>query len=175
MLFLKITKMQVLYEVKDSVHEGKGVFAQQKIKKGTLVWKRILGINAKIYTKESSFKHCATISETERNRFLDVAYGDGNDLVFTWDDSQYFNHSNFANCGGHETEWHDPHCYAIKDIEIGQELLEDYRDYDHTNWMIDLYNKYTRMPDFYDVPTPVETVILPFPSSSSSPSFKISA
>ena len=153
--------MQVLYEVKDSVREGKGVFAKQRIKSGTLVWKRIVGINSKIYSKDLSFKHCEMSNEDERNRFLDVAYGDGNDLVFTWDDSQYFNHSNCANCGGHETDWNDPHCYAIKDIQIGEELLEDYRDYDHTNWMIELYNKYHRMPDFYDIPSPVETVVVP--------------
>ena len=85
--------MQVRYEVRDSLGMGKGVFTLQDIPKGTLVWKRTDGENAIARNEKASKEYCKTSDEEVRNRFLDVAYGDGNYLVFTWDDSQYFNHN----------------------------------------------------------------------------------
>ena len=59
------------------------------------------------------------------------------------------NHSNTdPNCITIE----DSNCYAKRDIEIGEQLFEDYRTFDHPEWMGPIRIKYDAIEPFYEIP-----------------------
>ncbi|GAB4317144.1 MAG: hypothetical protein Kow0069_19720 [Promethearchaeota archaeon] len=59
-------------------------------------------------------------------------------LVFCLDDSRFVNHSFEPNSGGRDAGMLDPfRSVALRDIQPGEEILEDYTEYDECPWSPD--------------------------------------
>ncbi|MBY9003102.1 MAG: SET domain-containing protein [Candidatus Lokiarchaeota archaeon] len=132
-------------EVKSSPIHGLGLFAKIFIPKGTIWWharpqdvliisKRQFQTISASYKNEylkSFFKALLTYSYFER---------DLNALIFCIDDSKYVNHSSDPNSGASEDE--NGFCsVALKDIQSGEEITEDYSKYTKSDWLQD-YKEY---------------------------------
>lgn len=81
--------------------------------------------------------------------FLDSTYGIHGKLGLILDDGQYMNHSLQPNC---ITDMKTGTTYALKDIEIDDELYEDYNRFEHPAFLFGLLVKYDCAPDYYELP-----------------------
>ena len=126
-------------EVKPSNVHCLGLFAKIFIPKGTIWWharpQDVLIISKKQFEiictsykneiLESYFRVILTYSYFER---------DSNALIFCLDDSKFVNHSVEANSGASEDE--NGFCsIALKDIQLGEEITEDYFKYTFCEWL----------------------------------------
>ena len=107
---------------------GIGLFADEFIKKGTVVWRFNPTFDARF--DESQL---ASLSEPARKQFFNYAYLNPRmqKYVLCFDDCRFINHSDEPNClevpsGGPE-EGLD---IAARDIEKGEELTCDYGSFD---------------------------------------------
>lgn len=125
--------------VRPSKTHGLGLFAKKLIPKGKTWWHAresdiliitreqfiILELSTKSPQMEGYMRTLLTYSYYERE--LDV-------LIFCLDNSRYVNHSFNANSGASEDE--NGFCaVAIQDIQIGEEITEDYSKYTLCNWL----------------------------------------
>lgn len=126
-------------EVKPSAIHGFGLYAKIFIPKGTIWWHarpqdvliiskkqfQIISTSYKNEILESSFKALLTYSYYER---------DLGTLIFCLDDSKFVNHSFDANSGASEDE--NGFCsVALRDIQPGEEITEDYSKYTFCEWL----------------------------------------
>jgi uncharacterized protein len=96
---------------------GHGVFATRFIPRGTIIWVR--DDFDQTFTPEDYARMPAPYQAIlEKYSFIDAR----GDLVLCWDHSRFFNHSCEANClsAGYDFE------LAVRDIEPGEELTDDY-------------------------------------------------
>jgi len=110
-----------------SVH-GMGCFADQFISKGTLVRKFMPGFDLEIPKSEVD-----KLPDAARERFLNYAYFDKESNIYTLnpDDERFVNHSDEPNVGddlSRESEMGE--MYALRDIQAGEELTENYNEFD---------------------------------------------
>jgi SET domain-containing protein len=128
---------------------GLGLISKEKIKKGEVVWK-ITPKNVILYNEEECIKYLNSIqTDLEKKFFLDYTLGIKDKLCFILDDGKYMNHSLSPNCF---TDMDTIVTYALRDIEVGEELFEDYRMFDHPPFLYNLLEKYNCFPDYYEVP-----------------------
>ncbi len=130
---------------KSFVH-GMGVFALEPIKRGTKVW-----------TVDPSMKFAnpaqlAALPVDEMRFALHGGYlhYPSQRFVYYKDGMEYVNHAagQLSNIG--ITEWTslmEDNCTALRDIEVGEELLEDYTFWSVLNlrrdhWLVDLYRQF---------------------------------
>ncbi len=126
-------------EVLTSSIHGLGLFAKIFIPKGTIWWHarpqdvliiskeqfQIISTSYKNEILENSFKALLTYSYYER---------DLGTLIFCLDDSKFVNHSFDANSGASEDE--NGFCsVALRDIQPGEEITEDYSKYTFCEWL----------------------------------------
>jgi hypothetical protein len=73
-------------------------------------------------------------------------------LCLITDDGQYVNHSDDPNCKTHLVSGN---CYAIKDIEKGEQIFEDYNSFSHPPFLLDLLKKYNapKIIDYLSIDT----------------------
>ena len=106
-----------------SVH-GLGVFAAEFIPAGTVVWEFQPDFDFRV-----SEESVATLPEIARAKLLHYSAKWGGGYVISADDARFLNHSEDANLKTMD----DPDCdVAIRDINIGEELFEDYTEFDDT-------------------------------------------
>jgi|ERR1035437_5911949 SET domain-containing protein len=107
---------------------GTGLFADEFIPKGTCVWKYEKGFDIRV-----DKDYPESLPETARDFFMTYAYQDPQTLDYTLcaDDGRFFNHSDTPNThsakdsrGEYEAD------IASKDIQVGEELTTDYREFD---------------------------------------------
>eukprot|EP00484_Ammonia_sp_Unknown_P025534 CAMPEP_0197027688 /NCGR_PEP_ID=MMETSP1384-20130603/7561_1 /TAXON_ID=29189 /ORGANISM="Ammonia sp." /LENGTH=150 /DNA_ID=CAMNT_0042456571 /DNA_START=121 /DNA_END=573 /DNA_ORIENTATION=- len=138
--------MQVKYSVKESTipNGGKGLFAEQFIPKGSLIWKFDRD-NVAVYTRKGIETYLASLPYEEACKYAMYIYGEvgaGKDCaVYELDDGRYFNHSDTPNvvCKVEGT----PDCFATRDIQKGEELFVDYHEFDEYDWIHALKDKYS--------------------------------
>jgi uncharacterized protein len=111
-------------ELKPSGIHGLGVFAAQFIPAGTVVW---------VFQKDFDFRiseeSIATLPALARAKLQHYSAKWGGGYVVSADDARFLNHSERANLKTLDEPDSD---VAIRDIQIGEELLEDYREFDDT-------------------------------------------
>ena len=139
-------------DFRESPIHGTGAFAAESIKQGTKVW-----------SIDSSMKivgpaELGALSDRELHFALYGGYfhHPSRRFVYYDDGMQFVNHagSDRANIG--ITEWTplmEDNCTALRDIEAGEELLEDYTfwsvlELDGDHWLTDLYQDFC--PEHYD-------------------------
>jgi len=107
---------------------GTGLFSDQFIKKGTPVWRFTLGLDIKLTEKELK-----KLPKLAKECFLHYCYHsviDGT-YILPFDDARFFNHSQKSNTISIDAP-NDPEGLEIasRDIERGEELLCDCREFD---------------------------------------------
>lgn len=120
--------LKVKHQVKESDIHGLGLFALEFIPKGTIVWEFNDKIDAKI--TEDEFKK---LSLEEQKNIIHYDYKDKrlNLYVVSGDSSVYINSSDSPNLSSHyENETDIGYSFANRDINIGEEITEDYKEYD---------------------------------------------
>jgi SET domain-containing protein len=139
---------QIDYEIKDSTY-GKGIFTKQFIPANTLIWKFLKGANIRLFRSESDVRqHLESLSIENRIFFLTHVYlfdGYVNEIL---DDAKIWNHSEDPNtCSGINNDWDST--YAKRDIEAGEELLDDYGTYEYPQWFMNICSEYGVPQDFF--------------------------
>jgi hypothetical protein len=114
-------------EVKRSAVHGAGVFAAERIPAGTKVWQFDRSMHVCNRTS------LARLDASTLARALKAGYVHEPSGLFLWytDGMQFMNHGDgpAANVGlDHWPEIEDDHILALRDIEPGEELREDYRE-----------------------------------------------
>lgn len=122
---------QIDYEIKSVSNEklGKGIFTKTKIYTNTIIWKYVPNVNCDVYKGEVALRnHLKSLSREKaihwiKHCFLSKHCDDveisANEIL---DDGAFWNHSDDANCVTKE----DGSCYAKRDIQIGEELTDNY-------------------------------------------------
>lgn len=108
-----------------SVLHGTGCFANQKIKKGDVVWKYDEGLD--IFLTKETYEHLPKI---KKDFFDHYAYWSDelNGYVCAADNHRFTNHSTDPNIGTiGAKEGDDGEDVALRDIEPGEEMTVDYR------------------------------------------------
>lgn len=120
----------VKIEVGPSNIHGLGCFAGDRVEKGQLVWKFESGFDIALPKSQVD-----SLPVSARENLLTYAYVSKitGDYILCSDDSKFTNHSNDPNvrCFIPEgAEGNELVCFAVRDIEIGEEITNDYRDFD---------------------------------------------
>ena len=93
----RTTGMQVPYEIKPDQYGGKGLFAKEDVKAGTMVWSKPKS-NCTIKTEAEMKEYCETATHEELLLILNFCYCEDDGLFtfvdITQDDGGYFNHTN---------------------------------------------------------------------------------
>lgn len=121
------SNLLVRYAVKEIGGKGKGLVAGEFIAKGTCVWKP----NAvRTMTDDELMDRLFYISaEADRQFVLSHVYGYKGRTIELLDDSMYTNHSSNPNMGMSATNALG-HAFALRDIQKGEELTENYAEYE---------------------------------------------
>ena len=111
--------MLVKTEIRPSKIQGFGLFALEPIKSGTAVWRYVEGFDCEI--KDWSNLPQVALDFLDKYAVFQHGYYTMNN-----DDGRFYNHSDDAN-----TAWNEERNaeVAIKDIETGEEITCDYREW----------------------------------------------
>ncbi|HWE79703.1 MAG TPA: SET domain-containing protein [Pseudolabrys sp.] len=99
---------------------GLGVYAAERIRKGTKIWRFVEGFD-RCYTP----KQFARLPKEARDFLKSYAYRVDGEILFTVDNDHYINHSDEPN-----TYLHNGYAIAKADIPKGREITNDYREFD---------------------------------------------
>ncbi len=114
---------QMLY-VKTYLHKseihGIGVFAAERIKKGTKIWRFIDG-----YDRAYTLNQFARLPEPAKQFLLNYAYRVEGKIILTVDHDRHINHSDNPN-----TCWRHGYIIARSNIPKGAEITNNYRMFD---------------------------------------------
>lgn len=110
-----------------SVVAGVGLFADEDLKKGSVVWKFAQGFDLE-YDKADLDK----LSDSARAQFLNYCFYSQKTgkYVLPFDDARFFNHSETPNVIDKQTGERYGVDVAARDIRKGEELTNDYREFD---------------------------------------------
>lgn len=105
--------------------EGIGLFADQNISKGTIIWKFVPNFDHEISVEEFN-----KLPALAKSKIMHHSIKDGERYVSFGDDARFFNHSNKPNTKGVEASDGYGYTVASRDIEKGEEITANYRDFD---------------------------------------------
>lgn len=118
--------------------QGLGLFAAEFVPKGILVWK--LNANIDVVYSKGEYENL-DVTELEKLYLDKYVYGLNGLYCLCGDDARFTNHSDNPNTGGGDFYT----CYALKDINIGDEITNDYNEiYDDFN--LESFNKNNNPP-----------------------------
>lgn len=143
--FTEINPIDEYTEVRHSKIHGLGLFAKKLIPKGTIWW-HARPQDVLIITKDQFFTLETSLKASSMNGYIDTlltySYYERNldALIFCLDNSRFVNHSNNANSGASEDE-NGLCAMALRDIQPGEEITEDYSKYTLCRWL-KKYKKY---------------------------------
>lgn len=124
-IFLPINTTKMLLvrtKIAPSTSSGIGLFADQFIPKGTMVWKFMPGFDLLMAEEEIKKLSVPTREQFYNYAYLDKKYGK---YLLCSDDARFFNHSDQPNCD----ERTDDITTATRDIKAGEELIVNYKDF----------------------------------------------
>ena len=104
---------------KSAIH-GLGVFAGEFIRKGAKIWRFVEGFD-RVYSP-SQF---ARLPKPARDFIRNYGYRVDGEILLTADHDHHMNHAENAN-----THWHNGYIVAIRSIRKGEELTNDYREFE---------------------------------------------
>jgi SET domain-containing protein len=126
-------------EVHRSKIHGLGLFAKKLIPKGTIWW-HARPQDILIITKNQFLTLENSLKTSSMNGYIDTiltySYYERNldALIFCLDNSRFVNHSENANSGASEDE-NGLCAMALRDIQPGEEITEDYSKYTLCSWL----------------------------------------
>ena len=111
-----------------SAIEGIGLFADEDIEAGTVVWRFMPGLD-RLFSRDE----IDALGEPARSTLLTYTYlhEATGQLVFCLDNARFMNHADDANTRGvHKNGTVEGFDVAARDIRVGEELTCDYRLFD---------------------------------------------
>ena len=102
---------------------GIGLFADQFIPKGTVVWKYYPEFDKAFKREDLNF-----LPKEVAERVIDYCYRSGDTYVMCFDNARFFNHSD--NPSTIDEPGVDTGVIAARDLNIGDEITSDYRVFD---------------------------------------------
>lgn len=143
---------QIKYSVNDSPVPGigRGVFTEEFIPRGKLIWKYVRGVNVRTYSNLAAVQsRLSELSEEEQRFFMHHVYHVGGMINELLDDAKMWNHSDTPNTG-YGPEGSDYFSsYATRDIQAGEELFDDYGRYEYPEYFRQLAKQYAVGQDFF--------------------------
>lgn len=135
--------MQVPYEVKFiNQLKGRGLIALQPIKKGTLVYDGT-SVGKTYFNSREDFENWAIgKSKKEIENALSFSYGTSGRIALL-KVPMFINHSSSPNVKSVDPLF--DLTYAIRDIDAGEEICEDYSTWDQIDWFDELCNDYQNL------------------------------
>ena len=129
-------------ELRMTPDKGIGVFATQFIPANTQLYE----YEGKTYTEEKAIALLDSMSShEERQYWLVHVYGLNGKLAYCSNDGGLINHS-YDPTIGRLPDWDESseidHAYAIRDIQKGEELTQDYRTFIDPPFFLDVCKKY---------------------------------
>jgi len=115
-------------KLKNSDIAGIGLFADEFIPKGTWIWRFKKGFDLKV-----GKDYPGSLPEPARSYFMEYAYQNPETMnyVLCADNSRFFNHSDHPNTDCiPDPEDEETACIASQDIQKGEELTVDYKEFD---------------------------------------------
>lgn len=106
-------------KIRSSEIQGIGLFAEQLIPKGEIVWKFMPGFDLLLTKEEIQNLSPVARAQVRNYAFLDKKY---QKYMLCGDDGRFFNHSTDPNCDDSDSDI----TIANKDIQQGEELTVDY-------------------------------------------------
>lgn len=133
------TGFAVPYELRPSPIAGVGIFAACHISRGALLWKADNSSQV-VHSEEQLRAKLALLGAQEAIDLLEHIYSWRGEVLEIVGDAKYWNHSRTSqNTGNHPDGDGDGRgdgvsSYALRDIEPGEELLDDYTAYSKVPW-----------------------------------------
>lgn len=130
-------------ELCKSPGKGLGVFAREFIPCGSLVW-TLTDNNHRTFNEEELRKFVSDYPDNAQF-VLNHIYGWRDIMVLALDDAAFVNHSTHSNLTvGHVygVDDNEKGCFASRDIEPGEEILDNYSLYSTPQWYLDLCKEY---------------------------------
>jgi SET domain-containing protein len=115
--------------VKNSDIEGLGLFAAEKITKGTTVWK--FDARFDLYFELADVEKMEPLQKDLVVRYAPLS-SNSKKYVYSIDDSRFMNHSSIKNNVDNVDMPGEPEKVSVanRDIEKGEEILANYREFD---------------------------------------------
>jgi len=113
------------YLDRSTIH-GVGLFAAERIRKGTVVWRLNPLIDIQLSAAQLASLEGPSREQVEKYVYLDRVLGT---YVLCGDDARFFNHSDHPNCHDFPDE-RGGTTVAARDIDAGEELTSDYSFFD---------------------------------------------
>jgi len=107
------------YLDKSTIH-GLGVFAGEFIRKGAKVWRFVDG-----FDRAYSPRQFSQLPKPARDYIWNYGYRVDGEILLTIDHDHHMNHSEDAN-----THWSNGHIVASRSIRKGEEITNDYRQFE---------------------------------------------
>ncbi len=105
-----------------------GLFADEFIPKGTIVWQYDMIIDRLYHKDELKF-----VSKPARKMLDHYGYtNEYNDIILCGDDARFFNHSFIPNCFEQYSPGGTSPTLAMRDIQRGEEMTIDYTTFDNS-------------------------------------------
>jgi len=144
--------MEVAYAVRPSKVAGQGLFVTEAVKAGTCVWRYMINENVLEFDAQASRAHLANMATLAAQQdFLNSTFGRGQKLCLILDEGRFMNHAAapLNNC---RTDLRTGNCFAVRDLAVDEELLEDYASFAHPDFLYDLLSQYECAPAYYELP-----------------------
>ena len=127
--------------------KGFGLFALEFIPKGSLIWHTSKDSCVQKMTREKFLEYLKQFSFESQKNIVDHCWFEGGFVYFSQEKDgeessivDMMNHSSSPNTFSPENELEA--VYALKDINVDEELVEDYSKYEWDEWYLDLHKKY---------------------------------
>ncbi|MBN8466882.1 SET domain-containing protein [Corallococcus exiguus] len=131
--------LRVKTSVKRSPIHGLGLFAEERIPQGTIVWAFDRPIDQRFWPVD-----VVGMSAIEKAFLARYAFCERGTLVLCGDHARFMNHSDSANCGNNASR---TATIALRDIAPGEELTDDYTS------MEDPWNEFQGVIEAEHMPT----------------------
>lgn len=110
---------------------GIGIFAAEFIPKDTIIWKFQPGFDLKL-----SEEAIQQLAPPALEQTLKYSYLENGEYILCSDDARFFNYSRTPNCTTDELK---RYTIAARDIQAGEELTEDYEEFDNGLYTVHRY------------------------------------
>ena len=121
--------------IHESKDKGLGIFTREFIPKGSLVW-TLTDDNHLAFEKTDFIKHISKITDIPHKQYtLNHIYVWKNKAILCLDNAELINHSSNPNlCEKSSDE--KKGCWAVRDIQPNEELLDAYDKYETPEWYL---------------------------------------
>lgn len=126
--------------ISETKEKGRGVFTAEFIPKGSLVW-TLTNSNHKSFDYNELIEYIKDFDNDDKRFVLNHIYIWKSKAILCTDQAEFVNHSSSPNlCESISDDRMG--CWASRDIQPGEELLDSYKTYETPDWYLCLCDKF---------------------------------